>query len=48
MEKIKTACPSWRELAREAAILTAAIAIISAAVFFFLVPSHAADRKSVV
>lgn len=42
MEKIKTACPSWRELAREAAILTAAIAIISAAVFFFLVPSHAA------
>ena len=31
-----------RELAKELVILTAAVAIIAAAVFFFLVPSHAA------
>ena len=36
------ALPPWREWVKEAAILTAAIAIISSAVFFFLVPSHAA------
>ncbi len=34
--------PTWIEWVREAAILTVAVAIIAAAVFFFLVPSHAA------
>ena len=41
MEKKKSRL-QWRELMREAAILTGAVAIIAAAVFFFLVPSHAA------
>ena len=41
MEKVKIRL-KWRDVVREAVILTAAVAIISAAVFFFLVPSHAA------
>ena len=32
---------TYTELAKETAILTAAVAIIAAAVYFFLVPSHA-------
>ena len=32
--------PNFKEIARETAILTAAVAIIAAAVYFFLVPSH--------
>ena len=31
-----------RELVKEVVILTVAVAIIAAAVFFFLIPSHAA------
>lgn len=41
MKKIKSLL-SWQSIVREGAILTFAIAIISAGVFFFLVPSHAA------
>lgn len=41
MKKLSS-LPSWRSVVREGAILTFAIAIISAGVFFFLVPSHAA------
>lgn len=41
MEKVKNFL-NWREWIKEAVILTVAVAIISAAVFFFLVPSHAA------
>ena len=32
---------TYTELAKETAILTAAVAIIATAVYFFLVPSHA-------
>lgn len=32
---------TYTELAKETTILTAAVAIIAAAVYFFLVPSHA-------
>ena len=32
---------SWSSLIRETVILTAAVAIIAAAVYFFLLPSHA-------
>ena len=41
MKKVKNLL-SWREWVREAIILTVAAIIIASAVFFFLVPSHAA------
>ena len=40
--------PHYVEAVKEIGILTAAVAIIAAAVFFFLVPSHTSKNVSVL
>ena len=37
---------NYADIIKEVLILTGAVAIIAAAVYFFLLPSHTSDRKS--